>query len=127
MDGTYHAIFHHMYGYDTENQWWLDAVGGHAFSEDGISWTYSGVAWGNATTTKQGNVVTFADSTSFRFTDANGRISCLIKKRSWLVDNGAQYGTGKILGSTATTVTLRLHCSNLLNNRHSNTRKIISK
>ena len=38
-NGNFHSVFHHMYGYDSEFQWWLDAVGGHAFSEDGIQWT----------------------------------------------------------------------------------------
>ena len=57
-----------MYGYDSEFQWWLDAVGGHAFSEDGIQWTYSGVAWGDPNTRIQGNIVNFTDGTAFRFT-----------------------------------------------------------
>ena len=48
-----------MYGFDTENHWWLDANGGHAFSEDGLSWTYSGVAWGDPTSNVQGNLVHF--------------------------------------------------------------------
>ena len=34
-DGYYHAVFHHMYGTGTEDQWWLDATGGHAFSKNG--------------------------------------------------------------------------------------------
>ena len=40
---TVHAIFHHMYGYNSMTQWWLLALGAHAFSKDGINWTYSGV------------------------------------------------------------------------------------
>eukprot|EP01065_Artemidia_motanka_P041135 TRINITY_DN5279_c2_g1_i1.p1 TRINITY_DN5279_c2_g1~~TRINITY_DN5279_c2_g1_i1.p1 ORF type:complete len:514 (+),score=143.63 TRINITY_DN5279_c2_g1_i1:56-1543(+) len=93
--GNYHAVFHHMYGYHTSTQWWLDAVGGHAFSADGITWTYSGVAWGNATARQQGNVVTFKDGSTFRYTrrerphlifDASGEISAL--------STSAQYGTG---------------------------------
>ena len=97
IDGTYHAIFHHMYGYDTETQWWLDAVGGHAFSEDGISWTYSGVAWGNSTTTQQGNVVEFTDGTSFRFTRRERPHLVFDQKTGELafLVTAAQYGTGK--------------------------------
>eukprot|EP00041_Stephanoeca_diplocostata_P021387 m.497184 g.497184 ORF g.497184 m.497184 type:complete len:206 (-) comp21815_c1_seq2:867-1484(-) len=34
--GNFHAVFHHMYGTGTKTQWWLDATGGHAFSQDGI-------------------------------------------------------------------------------------------
>ena len=41
-DGNYHAVFHHMYGTGTKSQWWLDATGGHAFSKDGWTWTYTG-------------------------------------------------------------------------------------
>ena len=40
-DGNYHAYFHNMYGTATDKKWWLDATGGHAFSRDGLSWTWS--------------------------------------------------------------------------------------
>eukprot|EP00463_Aulacantha_scolymantha_P006145 TRINITY_DN7702_c0_g1_i1.p1 TRINITY_DN7702_c0_g1~~TRINITY_DN7702_c0_g1_i1.p1 ORF type:complete len:181 (+),score=16.68 TRINITY_DN7702_c0_g1_i1:408-950(+) len=45
-NGNFHAVFHHMYGTGTKTQWWLDATGGHAFSKDGWSWTYTGVGVG---------------------------------------------------------------------------------
>ena len=47
-DGNYHALFHHMYGEDSAHHWWLNTCGGHAFSRDGQTWQYGGVAWGNA-------------------------------------------------------------------------------
>ena len=72
-DGNYHAVFHHMYGTGTATQWWLDATGGHAFSEDGWTWTYTGVAWGNATgryntPEGQGARISFADGSTRTFT-----------------------------------------------------------
>ena len=77
-----------MYGFDTTEHWWLHAAGGHAFSRDGVTWTYTGVAWGPSTTTKQGDVVNFTDGTSFRFTR---------RERPHLIFrpavNGAMYGT----------------------------------
>lgn len=99
-NGHFHSVFHHMYGYRSSTQWWLDAVGGHAFSTDGIDWTYTGVAWGDPTTVDQGNVVHFMDGSAFRFTrrerphlifHANQSISHLI--------TAAQYGEGKNPGA----------------------------
>ena len=101
VDGTYHAVFHHMYGFNTETEWWLDAVGGHAFSRNGLDWTYSGVAWGNVSSTRQGNVVHFTDGGSFRYTrrerphvvfNHEGEMSHLI--------TAAQYGFGKNPGTS---------------------------
>ena len=95
-DGHFHAIFHHMYGEGTSTQWWLDTDGGHAFSHDGLEWTYSGVAWGNAQHPR-GQAVNFTDGTSFAFTrrerphfifDAAGNPAYLT--------NAAQYGPGKL-------------------------------
>mmetsp|Transcript_35300 Transcript_35300/g.59832 ORF Transcript_35300/g.59832 Transcript_35300/m.59832 type:complete len:503 (+) Transcript_35300:16-1524(+) len=95
--GRFHAVFHHMYGTDTLDHWWLLAEGGHAFSEDGINWTYTGVAWGDPLDRKRGNVVTYKDGSTFRFTrrerphlilDEHGNPTHLI--------TAAQYGTGKI-------------------------------
>mmetsp|Transcript_30149 Transcript_30149/g.48396 ORF Transcript_30149/g.48396 Transcript_30149/m.48396 type:complete len:108 (+) Transcript_30149:409-732(+) len=86
-----------MYGTDTLDHWWLLAEGGHAFSEDGINWTYTGVAWGDPLDRKRGNVVTYKDGSTFRFTrrerphlilDEHGNPTHLI--------TAAQYGTGKI-------------------------------
>ena len=98
-----HAIFHHMYGFDSATQWWLDALGGHAFSDDrGKTWTYTGVAYGNATSTTRGNVVDWAGGGSFRFTrrerphlifDADGRVSHLT--------TAAQYGLAQTPGGGA--------------------------
>ena len=95
-DGNFHAVFHHMYGFDTTDRWWLDASGGHAFSRDGVTnWVYGGVAWGPTTTRQQGDLVEFEDGTSVRFTRrerphlvfrADGTISHLT--------SAAQYGVG---------------------------------
>ena len=61
------------YGTGTKTQWWLDATGGHAFSKDGCTWTYTGVAWGNATARYntpegQGAKITFTDGLETTFT-----------------------------------------------------------
>jgi hypothetical protein len=100
-NGNFHAIFHHMYGTGTEMQWWLDACGGHAFSHDGIHWTYTGVAWGNATAlyntpAGQGNVVEFEDNTTFRFTRRE-RPHLIIRDKDSVLQylvTSAQYGNG---------------------------------
>ena len=55
--GNAHAIFHHMDNATCPNVGDLPACGGHAFSADGISWTYGGVAFGRS--------VNFADGTVF--------------------------------------------------------------
>ena len=55
--GNAHAIFHHMDNATCPNVGDLPACGGHAFSTDGISWTYSGVAFGRS--------VAFTDGTAF--------------------------------------------------------------
>ena len=97
-DGHFHAVFHHMNGEGTQDQWWLDTCGGHAFSRDGAEWTYSGVAWGNAEH-PHGNAVQYTDGTSFSFTrrerphlifDGAGQPTHLT--------NAAQYGPGKLPG-----------------------------
>lgn len=72
-EGNFHAVFHHMFGTGTEDQWWLDATGGHAFSPDGFQWTYTGVSYGDPlarydTLEGQGAEVEFDDGTSFKFT-----------------------------------------------------------
>mmetsp|Transcript_5327 Transcript_5327/g.7850 ORF Transcript_5327/g.7850 Transcript_5327/m.7850 type:complete len:494 (+) Transcript_5327:157-1638(+) len=96
-EGNVHAIFHHMYGQNTQTQWWLLAEGGHAFSRDGVEWTYTGVAWGDPFARKLGDVVKYKDGSTFRFTrrerphfilDDEGYPTHLI--------TAAQYGTGKI-------------------------------
>lgn len=48
-NNNFHAVFHHMYGLNLEDFDYccVDTTGGHAFSENGINWTYTGVAWGN--------------------------------------------------------------------------------
>ena len=97
--GHFHAVFHHMYGEGTRTQWWLDTDGGHAFSRDGVKWTYSGVAWGNAEHPRE-TPVAFSDGGAFTFTrlerphlvfDADGAPTHLL--------NAAQYGPGKDPGT----------------------------
>jgi len=118
-EGNYHAIFHHMYGSGTEDQWWLDATGGHAFSRDGWEWTYSGVCYGNATARYntdegQGADVKFEEGDTFKFTrlerphllfqDGNdGKFDGPGELRGdgkYLI-NAAQYGMGKDPGTGA--------------------------
>lgn len=102
-DGNYHAVFHHMYGTGTKTQWWLDATGGHAFSRDGWTWTYTGVSWGNATAryntpAGQGAHITFTDGTTEVFTRLE-RPHLVFKTNAFKGDpifltNSAQYGNG---------------------------------
>lgn len=40
--GIFHAVFHNQIEADDES-----LCGGHAFSEDGITWTFTGTAWNN--------------------------------------------------------------------------------
>ena len=94
-DGTFHSIFHHMVGINTTSTWWLVAAGAHAFSRDGVTWEYGGLAWGNSTA--QGYNARFTDGTTFHYTrlerpafvfdEADGLPSFLM--------NAAQYGTGR--------------------------------
>ena len=97
--GHFHAVFHHMFGEGTSTQWWLDTCGGHAFSRDGLTWEYSGVAWGNAEH-PHGNAVHFTDGSKFSFTrrerphlifGSDGAPS--------LLTSAAQYGPGKLPGA----------------------------
>lgn len=112
-DGNYHAVFHHMYGTGTASQWWLDATGGHAFSQDGWTWTYTGVAWGNATgryntPEGQGARITFEDGSTRTFTRlerphlifANSKYGKLQGDPTHLI-NSAQYGNGTDPGTGA--------------------------
>lgn len=41
-DGVFHAVFHNQLEDDDER-----LCGGHAFSEDGVAWAYTGTAWSN--------------------------------------------------------------------------------
>ena len=89
------------YGQDSQEHWWLLALGGHAYSTNGVDWEYTGVAWGDPFDSKRGNVVTYADGHTFRFTR---------RERPHLIfaDDGspshlitaAQYGTGSNPGAT---------------------------
>ena len=65
-NGNFHAVFHHMYGANTDTAWWLLAAGGHAYSRDGLTWVYTGLAWGNSTS--QGYTAHFDDGSEYRFT-----------------------------------------------------------
>merc|ERR1711907_642794 len=109
-DGNFHAYFHHMYGTGTQSQWWLDSTGGHAFSRDGFKWTYTGVAWGNATARYntpegQGAKITFTDGSSQLFTRVE-RPHFVFKGHQFRGDpiyitNAAQYGQGTNPGAAA--------------------------
>lgn len=52
--GIFHAVFHNQIEKDDER-----LCGGHAFSEDGLTWTFTGTAWSN--------VVHFTDGSSYPF------------------------------------------------------------
>lgn len=115
-EGYFHAVFHHMYGTGTSTQWWLDPTGGHAYSKDGWTWTYTGVAWGNATAryntpADQGGEVVFADGSTERFTRLE-RPHLILKSSSFeegarlrgeptFLINSAQYGMGTDPGASA--------------------------
>lgn len=92
--GFFHAVFHHMYGVNTETAWWLLAAGGHAFSRDGVAWTYTGVAWGNSTA--QGYDARFADGSSYHYTRLERPFVVLGSDGdpAYLV-NAAQYGSSQ--------------------------------
>eukprot|EP00936_MAST-01D_sp_MAST-1D-sp1_P001499 g1499.t1 len=49
-DGNYHAIFHNMLNNDDQK-----TCGSHAYSEDGISWTFTGTAYSNKVKWTDGN------------------------------------------------------------------------
>lgn len=48
--GGFHALFHHMDDADCADVDELPACGAHAFSADGVAWTYGGVAFGRTVT-----------------------------------------------------------------------------
>ena len=110
-NGNYHAVFHHMYGTGTATQWWLDATGGHAFSPDGWTWTYTGVAWGNATgryntPAGQGAHISFQDGTTRTFTRLERPHLIFADSEQLKGDpthliNSAQYGNGTDPGTGA--------------------------
>lgn len=52
--GIFHAVFHNQEEDDDEK-----LCGGHAYSQDGLQWTFTGAAWGNT--------VEFGDGTSYSF------------------------------------------------------------
>lgn len=83
-----------MYGVNTETAWWLLAAGGHAFSRDGVAWTYTGVAWGNSTA--QGYDARFADGSSYHYTRLERPFVVLGSDGdpAYLV-NAAQYGSSQ--------------------------------
>ena len=94
-DGSFHAIFHHMVGINTTSTWWLVAAGAHAFSRDGLSWEYGGLAWGNSTT--QGYDAHFTDGSAFHYTRLE-RPAFIFDAHDGLPSalmNAAQYGTGR--------------------------------
>ena len=54
VSGVFHAVFHNQIQDDDER-----LCGAHAYSTDGISWTFTGTAWGNT--------VHFDDGSSYAF------------------------------------------------------------
>ena len=101
-DFNFHAVFHHMYGFDTTDHWWLDASGGHAFSRDGKTWIYGGVAWGPSASREQGDIVAFKGGGSFRFTRRE-RPHLVFREDGTIshLATAAQYGLGKNPGEAA--------------------------
>jgi hypothetical protein len=100
QNGHFHAIFHHMYGAGTSDEWWMDTNGGHAFSRDGLSWTYSGVAWGNPEQPR-GYIAHFTDGGTYNFTrlerphfifDATGQPTHLVSAAQYMP--GVRTGPG---------------------------------
>ena len=53
-EGVFHAVFHNQLLGDNER-----VCGGHAFSLNGIDWTYTGTAWGST--------VEFEDGTNYTY------------------------------------------------------------
>ena len=41
-NGVYHAVFHNQIEADDQR-----LCGGHAYSVDGVDWTFTGTSWGN--------------------------------------------------------------------------------
>jgi hypothetical protein len=93
--GRMHAVFHHMYGANTTTAWWLLAAGGHAYSPDGgLTWVYTGIAWGNSTSL--GYTAKFTDGSTYHYTrlERPVLIAGADGEPAFLV-NAAQYGTGQ--------------------------------
>lgn len=72
----------------TDHSWWLDATGGHAFSRDGWTWTYTGVARGDAlarynTAEGQGACIHFDDGSSQLFTRLERPHLVFASKQVW--------------------------------------------
>ena len=79
-DGHFHALFHAMDPGDDQTY-----CGGHAFSEDGLSWTYSGIAFSN--------LVNFTDGSSFAFSRRERpHLLFAPDKTPIALSNGVQYG-----------------------------------
>jgi hypothetical protein len=53
-DGVFHALFHQQIEYDDER-----ICGGHAWSVDGINWTYGGTAYSNRVDFQDGTAVVY--------------------------------------------------------------------
>lgn len=53
--GVFHAVFHNQIEKDDER-----LCGGHAFSEDGLNWTFTGTAFNNTVKFTDGGVYTFS-------------------------------------------------------------------
>ena len=89
--GVFHAVFHNQIQQDDER-----LAGGHAWSEDGIEWVFSGTSWNNT--------VAFVDGGSFTFSRME-RPHLIFGNPSAPYDpthltTGVQFGSGE-LGSDA--------------------------
>ena len=85
-DGVFHAVFHNQIENDDER-----LSGGHAFSVDGIAWTFTGTSWSNK--------VAFADG-SGAYTFSRRERPHLVfgdaahPHRITALTTGVQYGAG---------------------------------
>ena len=119
-NGHYHALLHNMVGTGAAERWWLHPTMGHAFSRNGLDWTYGGIAWGKAgarydTHRGRGANVRFTDGKRMRFTrferphaifagpgcQAGIPQSCELRGDPTYIVAAAQYGSGDTAGVDA--------------------------
>ena len=90
QNGYFHAIFHNMYPGDIQ-----ESCGGHAYSVDGIHWTFGGRSFGNRVEFTDGSSFTFTRRERPHFVFADDGVTPIA------LTNGAQYG-GKYGDATYT-------------------------